>query len=150
MKHERFMQEALKEARHAQTLGEVPIGAVIVYQDTIVARGHNLRQTAQKATMHAEIMAIEKACEHFNSWRLEDCDLYVTVEPCPMCAGAIIMSRMRSVYYGVKEYKSGAHDSIINLFDQPFNHHVGVQSGILEEECKTLLQSFFKQLRERT
>lgn len=149
MKHETFMLEAIKEAKYAQSLGEVPIGAVIVHQDVIIARGHNLRQTSQNALMHAEIMAIEKACEHFKSWRLEDCDLYVTVEPCPMCAGAIIMSRIRSVYYGVKEYKSGAHASIVNLFDHPFNHHVGVQSGILEETCKDLLQSFFKELRSQ-
>lgn len=150
MKHERFMKEAIAQAKYAQSLGEIPIGAVIVYQNTIIARGHNLRQTSQKATMHAEIMAIENACEYLKSWRLEDCDLYVTVEPCPMCAGAIIMSRIRSVYYGVKEYKSGAHESIVNLFDFPFNHHVGVQSGILEDECKTLLQSFFQTLRQKT
>ena len=102
MKHERFMKEAIAQAKYAQSLGEIPIGAVIVYQNTIIARGHNLRQTTQKATMHAEIMAIENACEYIKSWRLEDCDLYVTVEPCPMCAGAIIMSRIhdRAVRFG--------------------------------------------------
>ncbi len=150
MKKDQFMQEAIQEALRAKAQGEVPIGAVVVYQNQIIGRGHNTRQTNQQATHHAEIKAIEQACETLGSWRLEACDLYVTVEPCPMCAGAIIMSRMRSVIYGTTEPKMGAHQSVIDLFDAPFNHHVGVESGVCADECKTLLQDFFKELRQKT
>ncbi|QMS85026.1 tRNA adenosine(34) deaminase TadA [Xianfuyuplasma coldseepsis] len=143
------MKKALKEAKKAYKKGEVPIGAVIVHNGKIIAKAHNLREKARKATAHAEILAIEKANKKLKSWRLDTCTMYVTIEPCPMCAGAIIQSRMKQVIYGAKEYKTGAHQSITNLFDKPFNHKVEVLDGIMEEECGKIITSFFKKLRTK-
>lgn len=145
--NERFMKEALKQAYKAYQLDEIPVGAVMVYQDQIIARAYNKRERKQDATAHAELLAIQKACAHFQSWRLEDCSLYVTLEPCAMCAGAIIQARIKNVYYGAKNNRFGVHQGAIRLFDVPFNHKVNIEGGILEEECSTLLSSFFEKLR---
>ena len=146
---EKFMIEALKEAKKAYKKDEVPVGAVIVKNGEIIARAHNLREKKQSATAHAEILAIEKASKQLNSWRLIDCDMYVTLEPCSMCAGAIINSRIRRVYIGASDEKNGAVGSVFNLFkDYKFNHNVNYEKGILETECKDLLQDFFKSLRQ--
>ena len=149
MNHEVFMQAALEEARRALEQGEVPIGAVVVQDNIIIGRGHNLRETRQSVMAHAEILAIEAACRHLNSWRLEGCILYSTLEPCPMCAGAIIQARIPKVIYGSKDYKHGAHTSQINLFAADFNHQVDVRSGLLAEASKTLLKDFFITLRNQ-
>ena len=147
--HEHFMREALKQAKKAYNKLEVPVGAVIVKNGKIIARAYNQKETKFDTTKHAEILAIQKASKKLNSWRLIDCDLYVTLEPCPMCAGAIIQSRIRNVYYGVKDEKTGAVGSVLNLFDDyKFNHKPEFTSGILENECKNLLQDFFKALRK--
>lgn len=146
--HELYMKEALSEASKAADLKEVPVGCVIVHDGEIIARGHNLRQTNQCSTAHAEIIAIEQACAKIGSWRLEDCDLYVTLEPCPMCAGAIVQSRIRKVYYGARDPKGGSVDSCIQIFKvEQFNHHPQWEGGLLEEEASSLLKSFFKKRR---
>ena len=145
---EKFMQEALKEAKKAFELGEVPVGCVIVKNNEIIARAHNLKESKQSSLAHAEILAIEKACEVVGSWRLEDCDLYVTLEPCLMCSGAIINSRIKRLIYGALEPKFGAHKSLTNIFAIKFNHEVIVVSEILAEESNKLLKSFFKELRK--
>lgn len=146
---EKFMKEALKEAQKAYNKEEVPIGAVIVKNDKIIARAHNLRETKKKAIAHAEILAIEKACKKLDAWRLEDCDLYVTLEPCVMCAGAIINARIKNLYIGTMDEKGGAVGSKINLLkDIKLNHDVEVKSGILKEECSKILKDFFKELRK--
>ena len=145
---EKFMKEALKEAKKAYKKLEVPIGAVIVKDNKIIARAHNLRETKKQACAHAEILAIEKACKKIGAWRLEECDLYVTLEPCAMCAGAIINSRIKNLYIGAMDEKGGAVGSKINLLkDIKLNHTVEVESGILEEECSKILKDFFKELR---
>lgn len=146
---EKFMHEALKEASKALKKDEVPIGAVIVKDNKIIARGHNLRETKQNSLCHAEIIAINKACRKLGNFRLEDCDLYVTVEPCPMCAGAIIQSRIKNVYYGTPDNKYGAVDSVYNIFEIESNHNVNCENGILKEECSTIIKDFFKELRNR-
>lgn len=146
---EKFMHEALKEAAKALKKDEVPIGAVIVKDNKIIARGHNLRETKQNSLCHAEIIAISKACRKLGNFRLEDCDLYVTVEPCPMCAGAIIQSRIKKVYYGTPDNKYGAVDSVYNIFEIESNHKVNSECGILKEECSTIIKDFFKELRNR-
>ncbi|AMC00038.1 deaminase [Aerococcus urinaehominis] len=144
------MSLALAYARQAQDLAEVPIGCVAVYQDQVVGYGFNLRETSQDATTHAEIQAIRMANQSLASWRLADVDLYVTLEPCPMCSGAMILSRVRHVYYGASDPKGGTAGSLMNLLaDNPFNHNVGVTSGILAEECGQILQDFFRSLRAR-
>jgi len=144
----RFMTEALKEAQKARDKNEVPIGAVIVMDDEIVGRGHNERETLQKATAHAEITAIERACEAVGSWRLEDATIYVTLEPCPMCAGAIILSRLKRLVYGARDNKNGAHvSSDVNLFAGSFNHHVDVEGGLEAEKCRQMIKGFFRALR---
>jgi tRNA(adenine34) deaminase len=145
--HLKFMKEALLEASKAFDLGEVPVGAVVVKDDIIIARAHNLRHTQKKLEGHAEFLALQKAAEVLGDWRLEGCSLYVTLEPCPMCAGALIQSRIQRVYYGSKDPKAGAVISTVKLFDIPFNHQIEVCGGIMESESKTLLQTFFKQLR---
>lgn len=145
--HEKFMAEALKEARKAYAKGESPIGCVIVKDGQIIARGHNLRQTKQDATLHAEMVTISKACRKLSAWHLFDCDLYVTLEPCYMCAGAIIQSHIRHVYFGASDPKGGAVCSCSHLFDLPHNHHVAETGGILKEECSILLKQFFRELR---
>ena len=146
---EYFMNEALKQAKKAYSKLEVPVGAVIVKNGKIIARAYNQKETKFDTTKHAEIVAIQKASNKLKSWRLIDCDMYVTLEPCPMCAGAIIQSRIRTVYYGVRDEKTGAVGSVLNLFDDyKFNHTPRFTSGILENECKKLLQDFFKSLRK--
>lgn len=145
--HEKFMQIALCEAKKALDFGEVPIGAVIVLDGQVIAKGHNLREFKNQATSHAEIEVITKACEILGSWRLSECDLYVTLEPCPMCAGAIINARIRTVYFGAFDKKAGCAGSLINLFDCGFNHRPRLKSGILEQDCTKILSDFFENLR---
>lgn len=147
--HERYMKEALKEAKKAELKGEVPIGAVIVKDDKIIARAHNLRETKMNSLKHAEIIAIDKACKKLGNFRLENCDLYVTVEPCLMCAGAIVQSRIRRVYFGTCDEKYGAVVSACNAFDIKSNHKVLVDSGICKKECESIIKKFFKELRKR-
>lgn len=147
MNHEIFMKEALKEAQKAYEKQETPIGAVAVYEGKIIARAHNLRETKQDATMHAELQVIQKACKKLGIWRLENVSIYVTLEPCVMCAGALIQARVEHVYYGAKNDRFGAHQGAIRLFDVDFNHHIPVEGGILEEECSSLISAFFKELR---
>lgn len=144
------MQEALEEAKKAAALGEVPIGAVIVYKDEIIARAHNLRETTQNALTHAESMAIQEACSKIGSWRLEETTMYVTLEPCPMCAGAILQSRVPRVVYGARDIKAGCVDSLYRLLNDPrFNHECTVTEGVMAEECGQILTDFFKALRDR-
>ena len=145
---EDYMRAAIREAVKANMKDEVPIGCVIVKDDKIIARGHNLRESKQQSINHAEIIAIQKACKKIGSWRLEDCDLYVTLEPCCMCAGAILQSRIRTVIYGASDPKGGSIDSTIHMYEQPgFNHYPCVYSGVLQEECSQLLKNFFKEKR---
>ena len=146
---EKFMKEALKEAKKAYDKLEVPVGCVIVKNGEIVARAHNLKETKLDTTKHAEIVAIQKASRKLRSWRLIDCEMYVTLEPCSMCAGAIINSRIKKLYYGAKDEKTGAVGSVLNLMeDYKFNHDVEVHSGVLEGDCSDLLKKFFKELRK--
>ena len=142
--HEKYMLEALKEAEKAALLGEVPVGAVIVRDGEIIARAHNLRETEKNALCHAETSAIESACRILGGWRLIRCTLYVTLEPCPMCAGAIINARIPAVIYGAKDPKAGAFGSVINLNSYPLNHKTIVFEGIMERECREILVNFFK------
>lgn len=145
-----YMREAIKEAKKAEDIMEVPIGCVIVLNDEIIARGHNLKESLQNALYHAEMVAIHEACKKQKSWRLEDAELYVTLEPCPMCAGGIIMSRVKRVIYGAKDPRAGCAGTLMNLLDdERFNHRCEVVSGVLEEECAEMLVSFFKKLRAR-
>ena len=145
-----FMREALKEAQKAYDQEEVPIGAVVVLNGEIIGRGHNLREKEQDATLHAEIKAIRQANQHLGSLRLEDCELFVTLEPCPMCSGAMILARMKKVVFGAFDPKAGTAGTFMNLLqDSRFNHQVEVEQGVLEEECQEILRSFFKGLRER-
>ncbi|WP_278577169.1 tRNA adenosine(34) deaminase TadA [Granulicatella adiacens] len=145
-----FMRGALKEAQKAYDQAEVPIGAVVVLNGEIIGRGHNLREKEQDATLHAEIKAIRQANQHLGSWRLEDCELFVTLEPCPMCSGAMILARMKRVVFGAFDPKAGTAGTFMNLLqDSRFNHQVEVEQGVLEDECKEILQQFFKGLRER-
>ncbi|MBQ9124094.1 MAG: tRNA adenosine(34) deaminase TadA [Acholeplasmatales bacterium] len=144
-----YMKEALKEAKKSLLTGDVPVGCVIVYDDKIIARGHNKREDKQQSLAHAEIVAINKACKKLGSWRLEDCTMYITLEPCVMCSGAIIQSRIPRVIYGAYDYRFGAHKSLINLFDVKFNHNVEISGGVLENECSIIIKDFFKELREK-
>lgn len=142
------MDEALKEAKKAYKKGETPIGAIIVKDGEIIARGHNQRETKKDATLHAEMTAIRKACKKLDSWRLNQCDLYVTLEPCPMCAGAIMQSRLRRIYIGAADPKAGAAGSVINVLENPaFNHRAEVIYGIREGQSAGILKEFFKELR---
>ena len=142
-----YMDEALKLAREAAAEGEVPVGCVIVRKGEIVARGRNRRETDKTALGHGEIEAIGDACRNLGGWRLWDCTLYVTLEPCPMCAGAIINARIPRVVYGAKDAKAGSCGSVCDLFSMEYNHHPQVESGIREEECAALLTEFFQNLR---
>ena len=144
-----FMKKALMQANCAYRKKEAPIGCIIVKENTIISRGHNLREQYEDATLHAEMIAIRKACKAIGSWRLENCDLYVTLEPCYMCAGAIIQSRIRHVYFGAADPKGGAVISTANIFDMPHNHHVTHTGGILAKECGSLLSGFFRELRKK-
>ncbi|MGN1333172.1 MAG: tRNA adenosine(34) deaminase TadA [Lachnospiraceae bacterium] len=147
---EKYMREALKQARKAYALGEVPIGCVIVYEDKIIARGYNRRNTDKNTLSHAEITAINRASKKLGDWRLEGCTLYVTLEPCQMCAGAIIQSRISKVVMGAMNPKAGCGGSILNILQMAeFNHQAEVERGILEKECSEILQDFFKALRIR-
>lgn len=146
---EKFMGEALKEAKKAYEKLEVPVGCVIVKEGKIIAKAHNLKETKLDTTKHAEMLAIQKASKKLKSWRLLDCDMYVTLEPCSMCAGAIINSRIRNLYIGTLDEKTGAAGSILNLFeDFTFNHKVTVETGIRKKECEKILKDFFKELRQ--
>ena len=144
-----LMREALREAELAGALGEVPVGAVVARNGEIVARAHNLRESGKNATYHAELMAIDAACRALGGWRLWQCELFVTLEPCPMCSGAIINSRLRRVVYGAKDPKAGCCGSLTDLFALPFNHHPVVEQGLLEEESAALLRQFFARLRAK-
>lgn len=146
---ETFMREALTLAKTAASMGEVPVGAVVVCDDKVVGRGYNRRESDKNALAHAEITAIDEACRTLGGWRLWKCDLYVTLEPCPMCAGAIINSRIKTVYFGAKDEKAGSLGTVTNLFEIPYNHKPEIQSGILEDECSAVLTDFFRELRDR-
>ncbi|MCT4605660.1 MAG: tRNA adenosine(34) deaminase TadA [Marinisporobacter sp.] len=148
--NEIYMKEALLEAKKAMEIEEVPIGAVIVKNGKIIARAHNLRETSKDPTSHAEILAIRKASEAVGGWRLTGCDLYVTVEPCPMCAGAIMLSRMDRLIIGTMDPKGGAVGSILNIVeDERFNHQTEVIRGVLKEECAGMMKEFFRYLRRK-
>ena len=145
---EKFMREALKEAKKAYDKLEVPVGCVIVKDGKIISRGHNVKETKKDTTKHAEMIAIQKASKKLDSWRLLDCEMYVTLEPCSMCAGAIINARIKKLYIGTLDEKTGAAGSVLNLFgDYPFNHKVEVENGILKDECEKILKDFFRELR---
>ena len=147
---EKYMLEAITEAKKAKQMNEVPIGAVIVLNGEIIASAYNLRESKQNAIAHAELLAIDQACQRMGTWRLEDAELYVTLEPCPMCSGAIILSRIKRVVYGAVDPKGGCAGTLMNLLqDQRFNHTSEVVAGVLEKECGELLTDFFKELRER-
>lgn len=146
---EKFMKEALKQAKKAASIGEAPIGAVIVRNGEIIARGYNKRETKKNALLHAEIIAIDRACKRLGGWRLPDCEIYVTLEPCPMCGGAIINSRIERVYFGAYDKKAGCCGSAADLFKEGmFNHRPEIFGGIMESECAELLKSFFAELRK--
>ena len=144
---EKYMKEALRLAKKAAALGEVPVGAVIVQDGRIIARGYNRRESDQNGLSHAELTAMLRACKKLHSWRLEDCTLYVTLEPCPMCAGAIINTRIPKVVIGARDPKGGAMGGVTDLTAHPWNHHPEVSFGVLEEECSSILKAFFKELR---
>lgn len=146
---EKYMKEAIKQARKAEKIKEVPIGCIIVYKGQIIARGYNRRNADKNTLSHAELNAIKKASRKLGDWRLDDCEMYVTLEPCQMCAGAIVQSRIKKVYIGCMNKKAGCAGSIINLLQMnEFNHQVEIYKGVLEEECSNMLTSFFKELRE--
>lgn len=148
--NEKYMKAALREAKKAYKLDEVPIGCVIVQNDKIIARGYNRRNTDKNTLAHAEIAAIKKASKKTGDWRLEDCTMYVTLEPCQMCAGAIVQSRLGKVVIGSMNPKAGCAGSVINLLQmKQFNHQVEMLTGVLEEECSTMLSGFFQELREK-
>ena len=147
--HEKFMREAIKQAKKAYMINEVPIGCVIVYRDKIIARAYNRRTTDKSALAHAEIIAIKKACKKLDDWRLEECTMYVTLEPCQMCAGAIVQSRIPNVVIGSMNPKAGCAGSILNLLDvKEFNHQVSVETGVLGDESSNLIKEFFANLRK--
>ena len=147
---EKYMRQAIRQAKKAEALGEVPIGCVIEHEGKIIARGYNRRMTDHSALAHAEIIAIKKACKKIGDWRLEDCTLYVTLEPCPMCAGAIVQARIPRVVIGSMNAKAGCAGSVLNILQEPgFNHQVKVEAGILGGECSGLMTDFFKELRRR-
>lgn len=147
---EKYMREAIKQARKAAKIDEVPIGCVIVYDDKIIARGYNRRNTDKSTLAHAEIIAIRKATKVIGDWRLEDCTMYITLEPCPMCAGAIVQARIPRVVVGAMNPKAGCAGSVINLLQMDgFNHKAELTSGVLVDECRTMLQDFFKEMRKR-
>ena len=148
-REEKFIKKALKEAQKAQLKDEVPIGCVIVKDDKIIARGHNLRETKKDVTRHAEIVAIEKACKKIGSWRLVDCEIYVTLEPCAMCAGAIYQARIKRVVYGADDLKGGALGGNFDLYKEKLNHYPIVEKGILKEECSNIISNYFKTKRNK-
>lgn len=146
----RYMQEALREARRAFDLGEVPVGAVIVKDGNIIGRGHNLAESSKDPTAHAEIIAIRQAAENLGGWRLTGCCLYVTTEPCSMCAGAIVLARIKKLYIGTMDKKAGACGSVLNIInDSRLNHYTETETGIMQEECESMMKEFFKRLRTK-
>ena len=149
MDHEKYMRMALELAAQAEGDGDVPVGCVIVKKDRVIGRGRNRREERGDATAHAEVEAIRDACAHTGSWLLTGCTLYVTLEPCPMCAGAIINSRIHTLRYGTRDDKAGCCGSVLNLFEERFNHHPRIYQGPLKEECEGQLQDFFRGLREK-
>lgn len=145
-----FMNLAIEEAKKAEMIEEVPIGAVIVLNGEVISRAHNLRESEQRSIAHAELLAIDEACKKLGTWRLEDATLYVTLEPCPMCAGAIVLSRVKRVVYGASDPKGGCAGTLMNLLtEERFNHQAEVEAGVLEEECGALLTNFFRALRKK-
>ena len=146
---EKFMHLALEQAKLAYQIGEVPVGAVVVKDGEIVGTGYNRRETDKNAVAHAELLAIDDACKRLGGWRLWECELYVTLEPCPMCAGAIINSRIKRLIYGASDKKAGSVESVVRMFDLPYNHKPPYTAGVLEEECSQILKSFFKEMRSR-
>ena len=144
----KFMKIAIEQAKEAAKKGEVPVGAVIVKDGKIIAAARNRREEKQNALSHAEIEAINAACMILNTWRLDECDLYVTLEPCPMCAGAIINARIRTLIFGAYDYKAGSIDSVVRLCDYPYNHKPEIYGGIMEDECLSDLQDFFRGVRD--
>ncbi|MGB4312053.1 MAG: tRNA adenosine(34) deaminase TadA [Natronincolaceae bacterium] len=147
---EKFMALAIEEAKKAFDKEEVPIGAIIIKDNKVIAKAHNLKETFKNAIYHAEILAIKDACNFLGRWRLTDCTIYVTIEPCPMCAGAILQSRIKELVIGAMDTKSGACGSVINLLNNPgFNHRTEIKTGVLERECSQLMEDFFKSLREK-
>lgn len=150
LEHEYWMKEAIHEARKAEAIREVPIGAVIVCNDQVIGRGYNLRETTADATAHAEMIAIRQASETLQAWRLLNCRLYVTLEPCPMCAGAIVQSRIAQVIYGTADPKAGCAGTLMNLLQEPrFNHQTELIGGVMQEACASLLTDFFRKLRNK-
>lgn len=148
--HEKYMREAIKQAKKAKTIGEVPIGCVIVYEEKIIARGYNRRTRDKNVLSHGEINAIRKACKVLGDWRLEGCTMYVTLEPCPMCAGAIVQARIPAVIIGCMNPKAGCAGSVLDLLhEEGFNHQVETVIGVLEQECSQMMKDFFKGLREK-
>ncbi|MCQ9285277.1 tRNA adenosine(34) deaminase TadA [Priestia aryabhattai] len=147
---EKYMRLAIDEALKAKDKLEVPIGAVIVQNDEVIAAAYNLRETEQRSVAHAELLAIDEACKKLGTWRLEEATLYVTLEPCPMCAGAIVLSRVKRVVFGAYDPKGGCAGTLLNLLEfEKFNHQAEVVGGMLEEECGSLLTTFFRELRQR-
>lgn len=150
MNDEEYMGLALAEARKAYELGEVPIGAVVVKDGEVIATAYNLRETGHDATAHAEVLAVRKACEKIGHWRLTGSTLYVTIEPCPMCAGALVMSRIDRLVYGAADYKAGAVESLFNITNHSgLNHRIEVRAGVREEECRNLMKDFFRERRKK-
>lgn len=146
---EKFMKEAIKQAKKAEAIGDVPIGCVIVHDGKVIARGYNKRNKDKAVLAHAELLAMKKACKKLGDWRLEDCTMYITLEPCQMCAGAIVQARVTRVVIGSMNAKAGCGGSILNLLEmQEFNHQVQVERGVLQEECSEMLSAFFRKLRE--
>ena len=149
-KDEKYMKLALKEAKKARDIDEVPIGCVIVRDDKVIGKGYNKRNTDKNVLSHAELIAIKQACKKTGDWRLEDCTMYITLEPCQMCAGAIVQCRMGRVVIGAMNAKAGCAGSVLNILQMPqFNHQVEMETGVLEEECSTMLSQFFRELREK-
>ncbi|AXM88871.1 tRNA adenosine(34) deaminase TadA [Anoxybacillus ayderensis] len=147
---EYYMHLAIEEAKKAENIGEVPIGAVVVYNDEVIARAHNLRERDQRSIAHAELLAIDEACRKLGTWRLEEATLYVTLEPCAMCAGAIVLSRIKRVVFGASDPKGGCAGTLMNLLQEPrFNHQAEVVSGVLAEQCGGMLSEFFRRLRQQ-
>ncbi len=149
MDYEKYMNMALEQAHKAYDMGEVPIGCVIVYNDEVIGRGANMRVTKGNVLAHAEIIAIDEACSFMGDWRLEDCTLFVTVEPCPMCAGAILQARVKEVVFGARNPKAGCAGSIYNILqDSRFNHFVEIKEGVMQEQCSDIMKDFFKRFRK--
>lgn len=150
MSPEDFMQEALREAEEALSIGEVPVGAVIEKDGVIIGRGHNMTETSKDPTAHAEILAIREAAENLGGWRLLGCRMYVTTEPCSMCAGATVLARIQKVYIGTTDPKTGACGSLMNILqDERLNHYVQIETGIMKQECEKIMKSFFRKLRKK-